>query len=126
MTASPIAKALRQGIGVLQNSLGNPFFLWNGEQVPCIPATVVDDIVPDIGGYRDNVTVRLVIRFSDWLSVDSNLVTVDSTIYMVDSGKRRPLVGHTLMFRGKTYRVSSATTDSSEGFCRVDLISPDK
>ena len=81
-----IGSSLQQGMTVLQQMLGAPMFIWEGSSIRCIPAMVTDANTPVPGGFQDNVASRILVKFSDWKTFDSTLVTMDTTLYTLDQG----------------------------------------
>lgn len=143
-----IGKSLQQGMDVLASMLGNPVFIWEGSSIKCIPAAVTDANNPVAGGFQDNVQARVLVKFDDWQTYDSTLITIDSTVYTVDVGgtysrlqqesgsllllentdrialtfaKPRPVVGRTLLYQGRTLRILSARQDASGAYYSLDL-----
>ena len=143
-----IGSSLQQGMTVLQQMLGAPMFIWEGSSIRCIPAMVTDANTPVPGGFQDNVASRILVKFSDWKTWDSTLVTMDTTLYTLDQGtefsrllkedgyyllqentdrialtfcKPRPVVGRTLVYQGRTLRILSCRVDASGAYYSLDL-----
>ena len=143
-----IGSSLQQGMTVLQQMLGAPMFIWEGSSIRCIPAAVTDANTPVPGGFQDNVASRILVKFSDWKTWDSTLVTMDTTLYTLDQGtefsrllkedgyyllqentdrialtfcKPRPVVGRTLVYQGRTLRILSCRVDASGAYYSLDL-----
>ena len=143
-----IGSSLQQGMTVLQQMLGAPMFIWEGSSIRCIPAMVTDANTPVPGGFQDNVASRILVKFSDWKTFDSTLVTMDTTLYTLDQGtefsrllkedgyyllqentdrialtfcKPRPVVGRTLVYQGRTLRILSCRVDASGAYYSLDL-----
>ncbi len=143
-----IGSSLQQGMTVLQQMLGAPMFIWEGSSIRCIPAMVTDanTLVP--GGFQDNVASRILVKFSDWKTWDSTLVSMDTTLYTLDQGtefsrllkedgyyllqentdrialtfcKPRPVVGRTLVYQGRTLRILSCRVDASGAYYSLEL-----
>ena len=143
-----IGSSLQQGLTVLQQMLGAPMFIWEGSSIRCIPAMVTDanTLVP--GGFQDNVASRILVKFSDWKTWDSTLVSMDTTLYTLDQGtefsrllkedgyyllqentdrialtfcKPRPVVGRTLVYQGRTLRILSCRVDASGAYYSLEL-----
>ena len=133
---------------VLQQMLGAPMFIWQGSSIRCIPAAVTDANTPVAGGFQDNVASRILVKFSDWKTCDSTLVSMDTTLYTLDQGttfsrlqredsgfvllentdrvaltfcKPRPVVGRTLVYQGRTLRILSCRVDASGAYSRLEL-----
>jgi hypothetical protein len=143
-----IGSSLQQGMTVLQQMLGAPMFIWEGSSIRCIPAMVTDANTPVPGGFQDNVASRILVKFSDWKTWDSTLVTMDTTLYTLDQGtefsrllkedgyyllqentdrialtfcKPRPVVGRTLIYQGRTLRILSCRVDASGAYYSLEL-----
>lgn len=143
-----IGSSLQQGMTVLQQMLGAPMFIWEGSSIRCIPAAVTDANAPISGGFQDNVTSRILVKFSDWKTCDSTLVSMDSSLYTLDQGtqfsrlqredngfiflentdrialtfcKPRPVVGRTLVYQGRTLRIMSCRVDASGAYYSLEL-----
>jgi hypothetical protein len=143
-----IGSSLQQGMTVLQQMLGAPMFIWEGSSIRCIPAMVTDANTPVLGGFQDNVASRILVKFSDWKTWDSTLVTMDTTLYTLDQGtefsrllkedgyyllqentdrialtfcKPRPVVGRTLVYQGRTLRILSCRVDASGAYYSLEL-----
>ena len=143
-----IGSSLQQGMTVLQQMLGAPMFIWEGSSIRCIPAAVTDANTPVAGGFQDNVASRILVKFSDWKTWDSTLVTMDTTLYTLDQGttfsrlqredsgfvlqentdrialtfcKPRPVVGRTLVYQGRTLRILSCRVDASGAYYSLEL-----
>lgn len=143
-----IATSLQLGMAVLQQALGNPSFIWQGTTVRCLPAAITDLNAVISGGFQDNVSARILVKYEDWRLADSTLVTVDSTLFSVDAGsaadrllqesgslilqentdrmlltfgKMIPVVGRTITYDGRVLRIVSARRDASGGYYTLDL-----
>jgi hypothetical protein len=143
-----IGSSLQQGMTVLQQMLGAPMFIWEGSSIRCIPANVMDANTPVPGGFQDNVSSRILVKFSDWKTCDSTLVSMDTTLYTLDQGtefsrllkedgfyllqestdrialtfcKPRPVVGRTLVYQGRTLRILSCRVDASGAYYSLEL-----
>jgi hypothetical protein len=109
---------------------------------------VTDANTPVPGGFQDNVASRILVKFSDWKTWDSTLVTMDTTLYTLDQGtefsrllkedgyyllqentdrialtfcKPRPVVGRTLVYQGRTLRILSCRVDASGAYYNLEL-----
>ena len=143
-----IGSSLQQGMTVLQQMLGAPMFIWEGSSIRCIPAMVTDANTPVPGGFQDKVASRILVKFSDWKTWDSTLVSMDTTLYTLDQGtefyrllkedgyyllqentdrialtfcKPRPVVGRTLVYQGRTLRILSCRVDASGAYYSLEL-----
>lgn len=122
-----IGTSLQQGMSVLAKLIGEPAFFWKGSAVNCIPANVQDanSVMP--GGFQDDVQFRLLVKIQDWLSADSAIVLVDDTIAVLGDDERpKPIIGRTLTYNGRLYRITGVRQDPSGGFYQVNLASPRK
>lgn len=112
-----IAGALEE----LEDELGAETFTWKGAEIPCVPNLLNRGAVVVSGGFEATVNFTLVVRKENFISADSTLVTVDSELYTMDSNKPHPVAGRTLTFRGKTYKILTATEDPSRAYYKLDL-----
>jgi hypothetical protein len=122
-----IGTSLQQGMDALSRVLGGPTFVWKGTTVSCIPAAVQDanSVVP--GGFQADIQSRILVKVQDWSAADSSIVLVDDSPFTLDDAANpKPIVGRTLTYQGKLYRILSARTDASQAYFRVDLGSPRK
>lgn len=121
-----IGTSLQQGMSVLAKLIGEPTFLWKGAAVDCIPANVQDANSVVAGGFQDDVQFRLLVKIQDWLSADSALVLIDDTVQVLDDERPRPIIGRTLTYKGRIYRITGVRQDPSGGFYQINLASPRK
>jgi hypothetical protein len=121
-----IGTSLQQGMSVLAKLIGEPTFLWKGAAVDCIPANVQDANSVVAGGFQDDVQFRLLVKIQDWLSADSALVLIDDTVQVLDDERPRPIIGRTLTYKGRLYRITGVRQDPSGGFYQINLASPRK
>lgn len=112
-----IAGALEE----LEETLGAETFTWKGAEVPCVPNQLNRGTVIIIGGAERVISFTLVVRKAHFLSADSTLVTVDSELWTADSNMPHPVAGRDLEFRGKAYKILTATEDSSRAYYKLDL-----
>lgn len=122
-----IGTSLQQGMDALSHMMGGPTFIWRGTTVSCIPATISDanSVMP--GGFSPDVTARILVKVQDWTAADSSIVLVEDTAFAVDASETpRPIIGRTLIYQGKLYRIVSIKVDPTGAFYRVDLASPRK
>jgi hypothetical protein len=112
-----IAGALEE----LEDELGAETFTWKGAEIPCVPNLLNRGALVVSGGFEATVNFTLVVRKENFISADSTLVTVDSELYTMDSNKPHPVAGRTLTFRGKTYKILTATEDPSRAYYKLDL-----
>lgn len=121
-----IGTSLQQGMSVLSKLIGDPTFLWNGAAVDCIPANVQDANSVVAGGFQDDVQFRLLVKIQDWLAADSSIVLIDDTVAVLDDERPKPIIGRTLTYKGRLYRITGVRQDPSGGFYQINLASPRK
>jgi hypothetical protein len=121
-----IGTSLQQGMSVLAKLIGEPTFLWKGTAVDCIPASINDLNSVVAGGFQDDITCRLLVKVEDWTAADSSIVLVDDSINTVENDLTKPVIGRTLTYKGKLYRIAAVRQDPSQGFYKLDLTSPRK
>lgn len=121
-----IGTSLQQGMSVLAKLIGEPTFLWKGAAVDCIPANVQDANSVVAGGFQDDVQFRLLVKIQDWLAADSSIVLLDDTVAVLDDERPKPIIGRTLTYKGRLYRIVGVRQDPSGGFYQINLASPRK
>lgn len=121
-----IGTSLQQGMSVLAKLIGEPTFLWKGAAVDCIPANVQDANSVVAGGFQDDVQFRLLVKIQDWRAADSSIVLVDDTVAVLDDERPKPIIGRTLTYKGRLYRIVGVRQDPSGGFYQINLASPRK
>jgi hypothetical protein len=105
----------------LETELGTETFTWKNAEVPCVPNLLNRGTVVISGGHEAVIGFTLTVRKSNFLSVDSTLVTVDSELVTMDNNRPHPVTGRHLDFRGKSYKILTATEDSSRAYYKLDL-----
>lgn len=106
----------------LEVELGSETFTWvNTLEVECVPNLMARGTVVVSGGHEAVVGFTLVVRKSHFLSVDSTLITVDSELHTMDGSRPHPVTGRHLTFRGKQYKILTATEDPSRAYYKLDL-----
>ena len=89
----------------LRQGTGSPTFLWKGATVPCVMNTFAKGTVLEEGGYQIEVDAKIFVKKTEFLTVDSTLVIIDSEIFTTDSQKPTPVAGKTLTAGGKRYKI---------------------
>lgn len=106
-----LAYGIRAALEALKPLTNSVSFTWTrGDgttaQVVCVPSSEREANSPIAGGFDDMAAVTLYVQFSDWLTADSTLVSVDSTLWTADNdGNQRPVVGRKVTFQGTSYRI---------------------
>ena len=96
-------------------------FTWKGAEVPCVPNLLNRGALVVSGGHEATVGFTLVVRKSNFLSVDTTLYTADTELFTMDNNKPHPVAGRSLDFRGKNYKILTATEDPSRAYYKLDL-----
>lgn len=96
-------------------------FTWKGAEIPCVPDQLNRGAVVVSGGHELTVGFTLRVRRDNFQSADDTLTTVDSELVTMDSNVPHPVAGRTLTFRGKSYKILTATEDSSRAYYKLDL-----
>jgi hypothetical protein len=96
-------------------------FTWKGAEIPCVPNQLNRGTVVVSGGFEAVVGFTLNVRRSNFLSADDTLTTVDGELWSADANRPHPVAGRTLTFRGKSYKILTATEDSSRAYYKLDL-----
>lgn len=81
---SRVRSILQRAIAKQERQLGNPFFVFKGQKVPCVPGRIIADGIESYGGPDDDVQLELVIRKNLFLTVDNIDITIDSTNFTLD------------------------------------------
>ena len=121
-----IGTSLQQGMAVLAKLIGSPSFTWNGTAVECVPASLNDANSVIVGGMQDDVQLRLLVKAQDWLSADSSIVVIDDSLAVLQDDRPRPLIGKTLTYKGRLYRIILVKQDPSMAYFSIQLGSPRK
>lgn len=121
-----IGTSLQHGMDALSNLIGKPTFIWNGNSVECIPASINDANSVISGGMQDDVQMRILVKVQDWLAADSSIVIVDDSPAILQDNKPRPLIGKTLTYKSKLYRIILVKQDASMAYFSIQLGSPRK
>jgi uncharacterized ubiquitin-like protein YukD len=79
-----VRSILQRAIAKQERQLGNPFFLFKGQKIPCLPGKAVSEFVDTYGGPDDRAEFELVVRKNLFLTVDNIDITIDSTNFTVD------------------------------------------
>jgi hypothetical protein len=79
------------------------------------------------GGFQDDVQFRLLVKVEDWMFADSTIILVDDTVMTLgEDEKPKPIIGRTLTYKGRLYRITGVRQDPSGGFYQINLASPRK
>ncbi len=98
-----------------------PSFIWKNATVPCVPSLLDAGNEISIGGKFEKVAFTLHVRRVQFLTADSTIVTVDSELITADNLTPTPVVGKTIVFRGKTRRILSASEDASKAYFKLQI-----
>ncbi len=96
-------------------------FTWKGAAIPCVPTSTAREIIIDREGNAVEITLRLFVRLSHFVTVDSTLITVDSELLTVDNNTPRPVSGKTLVYFGQIYRIMTARVASVQSHIELTL-----
>lgn len=124
-----LAYGIRAALEALKPLTNNTSFTWtlgdgSTAQVVCVPSSEREANSPISGGFDDTGGVTLYVQFSDWLTADSTLVSVDSTLWTADNdGNQRPVVGRKVTFQGTVYRIVSCVTAAPGSHYELTLAS---
>lgn len=118
---SDIADCLDELVTELTGTLGAPTFTWKGVEVPCVPDESSRGTMAVSGGHEDIIALKIRVKRSHFRSVDTTLETVDSELITMDNNMPHPVAGRTTVFRGKDYKILTASEDSSRAFYKLEL-----
>jgi hypothetical protein len=127
-----LSDLIQDGLRVMQGLTGDSVFLWTNSEgtqveVDCVPSSDRESNIPIAGGFSDESGFTLAVLFSDWITADSTVITVDSTLVTVDSdGKKHPMAGRKITFRGKRWRISSVTLSACGSHYELTLVAATK
>ncbi len=122
---SNLAEFLEGGLEQQEEDV-NRFFLWKNVEVPCVISGIQIGLSIGAGPKGEDITGRVIVRFSQFLTADSTLYTVDSTLFTVDNSKPTPVSGKLISIQGKSYRIMTATRDGTGSYVELNLTSPNK
>ncbi len=113
-----IADFTRSALSGLRADLDSPTFTWREASVPCVPNTLgIGSIVSD-GGYEMTVSLTLFVDRTEFLSVDSTLVSIDSELYTMDDDRPTPVTGKVITHQGTERRIAK-TMQTADGACII-------
>ncbi len=127
-----LARGIRSALTSLQGYTNNVSFTWTRadgatSQVACVPSGDREANALATGGFIDTSGVMLYVQFSDWVTADSTLITVDSTLWTADNdGNRRPVVGRTIQYQTKRWRIESCTIAAPGSHYELTLMPSNK
>jgi hypothetical protein len=111
---SLISDELESPLEELEDDLGSATFVFKGVSYPCIFGTESRGSDLESGGFVPDANVTILVRRSQMpsaLSVDSTLVTVDSTDYTADNDTTPPRAGNS----------ATSTTNGTRSYRVVDV-----
>lgn len=113
---------LTTGLEELEADCGGETFTWKTAEVPCVASMLERGIAIVVGQRETTIDCALIVRKENFLSADSTLVTVDSTLFTSDNGMRHPVAGYKLTFRGRSMRVATVSEDATRLFYKLTII----
>lgn len=123
---NPMARELDSVLSELEIDTGSESFTWKNKEVLCVAIREDITVENDDGGYTLRTALKLFVRKSYFLTVDSTLITIDSELYTADDDMPHPVSGRTLIFRGRTYRIVTAAEATGRSHYILSLQDPDK
>lgn len=122
---SIVSESLDAGFAELLTVAGETVTV-NGHDHVCVASETGRWTTLTIGGQELEVTATFEFLTSGWFTADMDTITMDSTLYTVDSdtGVVRP--GITCTYRGIEYRVANVYMDPSASRVRFTCVSPSK
>lgn len=119
---SDIADVLDDLQGQLATDANPSTFTWRDTlEVPCVPGLAMRSSIVSPGGHEAVVQFALNVKLSEFQTVDSTVITVDSELYTADSDRPHPVAGRKLVYNGKTYKILSAGRDPSGAYYKLEL-----
>ena len=89
--------------------------------VPCIPNTVSDSTLVQIGPQAEQVSFVVFVRTGHFISADSTEITVDSDFFTADNSAARPIAQKICQFRGRTFQILSVAEDGTKAYLKIAL-----
>lgn len=99
-------------------------FTWKNVEVPCVPNTATKGIALVSGGKEWTISFSLIVRWENFFTVDTTLLTIDSDLTTIDNAMRRPVAGMRLVYFGRTYQIVSVSEDPSRAYYTLNLADP--
>ena len=110
---SNYAEFLEPALQSIEATFGNTF-TWRGNStVPCTVSHLRRGLTIVIGAKEVEIICDLIVRESNFLTIDTTLETIDSTLWTIDNDMKHPVAGMTLIFDSKTYRILEAKEDAT-------------
>jgi hypothetical protein len=117
-----IEGALDELQGEIASTANPATFTWRDTvEVPCVPGLAMRASIVSPGGHEAVIQFALNVKFSEFRSVDSTIITVDSELYTMDEDRPHPVMGRHLIYNGKTYKILSAGRDASGAYYKLEL-----
>ena len=92
----------------LRIDLGQPTFRWKGADVPCVVNTIRDADELTEGGYQLTDSITLFVDRAEFSTVDTTLITADSSLWFADSDAPPVVSGNVFLFEGRSFRAETA------------------
>jgi hypothetical protein len=89
----------------LRERQDSPVFEYKGMTVPCVANSYSHTTKVALGGFEVEADLILYVKKTEFVTLDSSLVTLDSQ-QTLDSHKPRPRSGYSLLFGGRRFKVS--------------------
>lgn len=121
-----LADELLRPLTELEDDLDNSMFTWKGAQVPCVPGALSRGTTLETGGFAVDIDMILIVRWDQFLSVDSTLVTIDSDLFTMDNDKPQPVAGKFLLYEGRKYIIVSAQRAATKSHVELTLKDPNR
>jgi hypothetical protein len=86
----PVEKLLNKGLAKQERQLGNPYFIFKGQKIPCAPGQrIASNYSMEFGGPEEQVECEIVVRKGLFktaaeITVDSTSITIDDSGYATD------------------------------------------
>lgn len=120
---SPFAEFQELALIQMEADCGSQTFTWHNKDVLCVPTGLDSGLSIGVGPKGEDITGRLVVRRSQFITADLTLFTVDYDLWTMDNQTPTPVAGKKLIFRGRERRILSAKEDGSRGHYTLELTS---
>ena len=109
----------------VNGTLQSQTFTWQGASYACLASSLKRGTVIVVGGKEVEISLTLFVRkevLPTQVTVDSLVITADSTAYKADNMSAPPRSGNKLTHRNITYRVAAVAEVAGGSHWEIDLM----
>ena len=111
----------------MEADLGTQTFRWREKFIPCVPSSLQAGTIIQLGGYQGEIRLQLIVRWDNFVTIDSELITIDSEEVTIDDETPQPVSGNRyLEFDGVEYRVLTVRKLPAKDAVELTLVDVDK